>query len=239
MNNIHDGHRARLRETVSAVGLDNLPEVNQLEYILSFAIKRKDTNPLAHVLLDKYKSIYAILNLSCVELMQNEGIGLNVASFLTSLLPICRCVLKSKTSKDFKIYNTQDCIEFMLNRCTNTRIETMVIATLDNLGNVLDVFEYTSNNIEEINVPMGAIVNDLTSHNAKYIVIGHNHPDGNPNPSKNDTNFFNKFSSVMSACGIEIRQNLVLGKTSCYSIKDSCSTDYKQLSCKIPPQFKK
>lgn len=239
MNNIHDGHRARLRETVSAVGLDNLPEVNQLEYILSFVIKRKDTNPLAHALLEKYKSIYAILNLSQTELMQIEGVGLNVASFLTSLLPICRCVLKSKSCKDFKIYNLQDCIEFMLNRCTKPRIETMVVATLDNLGSVLDVFEYTSNSIEEINVPMSAIVNDLTTHNAKYIVIGHNHPDGDPTPSKNDSDFFRKFGGVMSACGIEIRQNIVLGKTSCYSIKDLCYTDYKQLSCKIPPHFKK
>ena len=52
--NIHTNHRQRLFETVKQVGFDKLNDINALEFVLTFVIPRKDVNPLAHALLDKF-----------------------------------------------------------------------------------------------------------------------------------------------------------------------------------------
>ena len=53
-NNLHKGHRSRLRDRVNSEGLDNFHDYQVLEYALSFVIPYKDTNPIAHELINKY-----------------------------------------------------------------------------------------------------------------------------------------------------------------------------------------
>lgn len=72
---IHDGHRARLRATFVENGLDGFNELNSLELLLFYAIPRRDTNELAHTLLDRFDSLDGVFDASLYELMSVEGIG--------------------------------------------------------------------------------------------------------------------------------------------------------------------
>lgn len=80
--NIHEGHRKRLRQRFDQVGLDGFSEHEILELILFQVIPRRDTNPLAHELINHFGNLAEVLDASKDELMQVPGVGEAVASFL-------------------------------------------------------------------------------------------------------------------------------------------------------------
>ena len=80
--NPHGGHRERLRELVRRNGLKNLLPHQILEYILFTPIPRRDTNPIAHALLDRFGSLAGVFNASIPELMEVTGIGQETAIYL-------------------------------------------------------------------------------------------------------------------------------------------------------------
>ena len=77
MENLHKGHRERLRQSYIENGPDGMHEHQLLELLLTYAIPRRDTNPIAHRLLDKsaFGSLWEVLNAGPKELMAVEGIG--------------------------------------------------------------------------------------------------------------------------------------------------------------------
>ena len=83
--NIHANHRARMKKLFIENGLDSFSEVEKLEYLLFYAIPFKDTNPIAHRLLDEYKTLNGVLNATYDGLLRVKGVGEHVALFLKSM----------------------------------------------------------------------------------------------------------------------------------------------------------
>lgn len=74
-NSIHEEHRARMQERVARDGLTSLAAHEVLEYLLYFSIPRRDTNPLAHRLIQHFGGFCQVMDASEEELMQVQGIG--------------------------------------------------------------------------------------------------------------------------------------------------------------------
>ena len=87
---IHSGHRQRLRNRFIENGLDGFNDHEILELILFYCIPRKDTNELAHKLLDHFGSLSAVFNASVEQLMVVDGISTSAAVFITMIAPVCR-----------------------------------------------------------------------------------------------------------------------------------------------------
>lgn len=79
MANEHSGHRDRLRERYLSEGLDGFPPHNVLELLLFYSVPRRDTNVLAHRLIEQFGSLVGVLNAAPEQLAQVEGIGMNAA----------------------------------------------------------------------------------------------------------------------------------------------------------------
>lgn len=77
---VHDGHRDRLRARFLEYGLDNFNDLNALELLLFYAIPRRDTNEIAHALLECFGSLEGVFYASERELLQVPGIGTNAAA---------------------------------------------------------------------------------------------------------------------------------------------------------------
>ena len=78
----HEGHRQRLRRRFLLEGLDNFDEVQVLELLLFYAIPRRDTNPIAHALLEQFGSLSGVLEAPVSALAQVPGMGENGATLL-------------------------------------------------------------------------------------------------------------------------------------------------------------
>ena len=93
----HDGHRARLRQAADLdPDLTTFSEYQTLEYLLSFVIPRKDTNSIAHNLIDEFGSLNGVLHASRQELFEIPNMTNNAAAFLANFYSFVR---KSEQSK--------------------------------------------------------------------------------------------------------------------------------------------
>lgn len=80
--NLHAGHRDRLKKRFDAVGERGFEDHTLLELLLFYGVPQKDTNPIAHRLIERFGSLPAVLEAPARELMQVEGVGENVARLL-------------------------------------------------------------------------------------------------------------------------------------------------------------
>jgi DNA repair protein RadC len=94
----HQGHRQRMRERVQNYGLDSLAEHEALEYVLYLTNAQKDTNGIAHDLIDRFGDFAAVLEASEEELCTVEGVGPATARMLHLLPEISRYYGRSRTS---------------------------------------------------------------------------------------------------------------------------------------------
>ena len=97
------GHRERLIETVFSGGIENLSNVQALEFILFYVFPRGDVNPLAHRLLDRYKNIPTVLEAPIYDLVKVEGMEIKSAKKLNLLLNIYYRYTEEKAAKQEKI----------------------------------------------------------------------------------------------------------------------------------------
>ena len=82
MSDYNDGHRARLDKKSNIVGFENLEEHEQLEKFLFAVEKRRDTNKLAHRLIERFGGLYGVLSASVDDLVKVEGVGNRMAQVL-------------------------------------------------------------------------------------------------------------------------------------------------------------
>lgn len=87
---VHDGHRDRMRERIRRSGLSTLQEHEMLEYILYAFVPRKDTNEIAHALIDRFGSFAGVLNADEKRLAEIAGMTENAALFLCNLPDVFR-----------------------------------------------------------------------------------------------------------------------------------------------------
>ena len=93
---VHDGHRERLRKSFLEHGLQGMHDINALELLLFYAIPRRDTNEIAHHLLERFGTLDGVFSASSEELCEVDGIGENAAA-LIALIP--EIMKKSRLSK--------------------------------------------------------------------------------------------------------------------------------------------
>ena len=110
--NLHDGHRNRLRELAFKNNFKNMEQHQLLELLLSYVIPRKDTNPIAHRLIKKFGSFTGVLDASKEDLVQVDGVGNTTASFIASLKHFFYAYNAGKINSSSKITNVKEAVEY-------------------------------------------------------------------------------------------------------------------------------
>ena len=87
---IHDGHREKMRRRFLETGLEGFADHEALELLLYYAIPRRDTNPIAHALMERYDSLSGVLNAPVEDLEKVEGIGESAAILLSLVSRLSR-----------------------------------------------------------------------------------------------------------------------------------------------------
>ena len=124
----HSGHRQRLRESFLALGAKAMPEHQLLELLLTYAIPRRDVNPLAHRLIERYGSLAAVLKADVAEL-KNAGLG-EYAATLIALAGAMRNI-SEKPRKKQRLNNPERAAEYCMQLLRPHRYEVMYLVSLD------------------------------------------------------------------------------------------------------------
>ena len=215
--NIHEGHRQRLTELVHKAGLENLSQVQQMEFILFYIFPRGDVNPLAHRLLDKFGAIAHVFDADINDLQTVHGIGPRAAMMLTKIPEIFNiytdCYLDKRISADdySKIYDYSE----QILRFKNT--EELYIVGLNSLGKIISKRKLASGSINMVGVSPIIISNYLASSRAVMVFLTHNHPGESAQPSQQDEKATEFFQNICETLGCQYIDHVVVGDDGVYS----------------------
>ena len=218
---IHDGHRERLRANFIENSLDSFNELNSLELLLFYAIPRRDTNELAHRLLDRFGSLSGVFDASFYELMEVDGIGENAASLITLIPEIMRKSRISGVSDTKVITSSSAAGKYLVPRFLYQKIEILLLLCLDSQKRVISCVEVNRGVVNSVDANVRRIVELALKYRATSVIISHNHPDGVALPSREDDFITGKIGKALSSVGITLSDHIIVAGETFASYADS------------------
>ncbi len=218
---IHDGHRQRLKERFRQEGLDNFEQHQVLELLLFYCIPRKDTNPIAHKLLERFGSVTKVLEAPVAELKKVDGISDGAADFLHLAMELVRyyCIHDPEVGD---ILTTVDaCGDYMKPFFTGRRNEMVYLLCLDGKSKVISCKLVGEGSVNSAGVPIRRIVEMAMAENASTAVLAHNHPSGLAVPSDEDVATTIRLSRALWAVDIRLADHIVVADNDFVSLAQS------------------
>lgn len=206
----HDGHRQRLKKLFLKEGLDNFYDYQALELLLYYCIPRKDTNPIAHSLIDTFGSLSQVLEAPVEELMRVEGVGEHAATFLHLVTEVGRYYLVNRGSQVKILPTIEDCAKYMLPYFFGRRNETVFLLCLDAKCKVLCCRELGEGTVNSAAISVRKIMETALTVNATTVVLAHNHPSGIAVPSGDDIQTTRRIAAALSAVEIHLADHIVV-----------------------------
>ncbi len=218
--NLHNKHRERVRKEFLEYGIsDSAPEHKLLEMLLFFSISRKDTNELAHRLINQFGSLSAVLEAPVEELVKVDGVGENTAMLLKLMIPVTKSYMISKTKK-VNVYDNMDAItDFLVAKYLGYDIETFAVTTFNNKGAIVGFDILAQGDCSEVNISMRRVIEIVLKRKAVCAVISHNHPGGYAVPSKEDIEATQNIAKTLKSINVKLMDHILL-----------CDDDYVSLA---------
>ncbi len=207
---IHEGHRKRVKEKYVEYGLDVFSDVEVLEFLLFFAVPRKDTNEIAHHLLDQFGSLHGVFNASYFELLTVPGITANSATLITFISKLQRKIEISKTKSIRIINNSRDSAAYLIPRFKNEQEEVMLMLCLDAKRNIICCKELGRGTAVSVGVDCRKVTETALKVNAVYAIIAHNHPGGKLFPSVEDDSLTQILYKALRNVEIKLEDHLII-----------------------------
>ncbi len=219
-SSVHKGHRKTLKKKFIENGLDLFEPHEALELYLYYAIPRKDTNPLAHRLLDRFVTLAGVCDAPIDELIEEFGLTENTAVLLKLLPEMARLYNESKLSNDNVI--DLDTIGDLIKSKFIGRTEEVVVLLLgDAKGKIIFFDVVAKGSVNSSDMPIRKIVDLSIRHNARLAFIAHNHPSGNALPSKNDLATTDALKATLNTVGVRLFDHFIVTDDDYVSLRES------------------
>ena len=219
---IHDGHREKMRSRFLSGGLEHFAEHEALELLLFYAIPRRDTNPIAHALMDRYGSLSAVLSAPVEDLQKVEGIG-ESAAILLKLVPhiYAKARLADVRRQDVILNSTHSTGSYLLEYFTNERNEVIYQLGLDRKNKVLFCKKLGDGSVGSAALNLRKLVENTILNNASTVILAHNHPSGVALPSQEDYVATDRAKAALSAIGVQLVDHIIVADGEFVSMADS------------------
>lgn len=208
---VHDGHRNRMKSRFKEAEANAFDDHNLLELLLFYAVPRRDTNELAHALINRFGSYSAVLEASIDELMTVDGIGESTA-VLIKLVPEMNKRYMHRANADVMTIDSSSVAgEYFLAKFAYETIEVAYAMYLDSKNRIISCREISRGVVNGTNISVRAIAEQALACKASSVIIAHNHPDGSPVPSAEDELTTQKIKVALSTVGIRLADHIVVG----------------------------
>lgn len=228
----HAGHRKRLKDRFRKDGLDGFTDIQILELLLFFGIPRRDTNEIAHALLDRFGTLHQVLETPTHELEKVDGIGEQASTLLNLTREIARSYAVSRAEEDKILSTIAECGNYLKSFFIGKRNETVYLLCLDAKCKVLGCTEVGQGSVNCASVSVRKIVETALSLNATSVVLAHNHPSGVAVPSDEDRLTTRRVAMGLDAVGIVLADHIVVADGDYVSMVES--NMYRPEDCRVP-----
>ncbi|MDR3012324.1 MAG: DNA repair protein RadC [Chitinispirillales bacterium] len=214
------GHRARLLERYLKAGMTSLSDYEILELILTFALPRRDTKPLAKRLIATYGTVSAVLNAPLDELCEIDGLGKRSAAILT-LIKDTILFCQNETSVKKPIITQRGDIEKHLRfKFGHSREEYAAAIFLDNGNNVIGTEIIAHGTVNRCVIYPRKIMERAIKCGAAAFIFAHNHPAGSVQPSESDWETTERLRKTGEVMDVRLIDHIIISRDSVVSLRE-------------------
>ena len=209
--NIHAGHRNRLKEEIVAADIANLkPPVKLLEMLLFYGTPQKDTAPMAHELIKTFGSFSGVLEADIDDIVKVPGITKNSASLIKLILPLLRTYTLEKHAEPETLKTLDEIGRYLYAKYFAVNKECLSMLCLNHLGKVISFEIIMSGSLDSVGLSVRDVVSKAIKSNATAVVIAHNHPGGVALPSVQDVEVTRRLKNALNAISVELIDHVIL-----------------------------
>lgn len=217
-DNLHIGHRERLRKRFLEEGLDTFDDHQILELLLFNAIPRGDTNPIAHRLIRRFGSLSAVLEADPKDVASVEGIGDKAAAFLSMIPQVTRRYYHDRVLRDRPRLNTSEAVaEYLIPLMAGRPEEVFYVLCLDTQCRVVYTALVSEGTVNEAAVYPRHVVEEALRHRAASVILAHNHPAGTAKPSQQDHQLTKLLVQALGPLDIKVLDHIIVAGDQAFS----------------------
>ena len=206
---MREGHRQRLKQRFLSNGIGAFSDYEVLEFLLFFAIPQGDTKPVAHRLLDKFKTVKSVFNADIKELEEVDGIGSHAATLIKFIPQLSAYYTGINAREKEVIHNSCEAGNFVCAHIGALPNEVFAVLCLDASRGIIAFEILEEGTVSQANVHPRKVVECAFRHNASEVILAHNHPSGNSAASENDRQITKVLCSVMEELGIHVTDHII------------------------------
>lgn len=221
-NQLHSGHRQRMFDKLESNGDQAFTDHEILEMALFFAFSRRNTNEIAHSLLDKFGSLSEVLHADPIRLKEIYGVGDGTANYIRVLSALFRRAENNSVKRER--FDTAEVVSDFLNaQLLHVSREMFCAMFLDSSLRLIRYEVLSEGGSASAVACARQIARMAVVENAAAVIIAHNHPGGSALPSTADKSITNTVGSTLSAVGVPLIEHFIVGEEGCLPIM-RCST---------------
>lgn len=221
--NLHAGHRERLKERFREGGLESFNEHQVLELLLFYAIPRKDTNEMAHRLIKHFGSLPEVLDAPVQELCTVEGIGAHAASLIHFSGELVKRYHVEKQS-NVKAFAGIDAVgEYLKPQFMNEANEKAIVVCLNNRWELRGCETLSKGTLTATDARAREIIEIAFRHKATSIVLAHSHPSGFAVPSSQDIETTRRLVYSLQLVELQLMDHLIFSHDEFVSMRQTPS----------------
>lgn len=207
---IHENHRSRMKNRFREHGLDSFTDIQVLEMLLFYVIPRKDTNPIAHALLDRFQSLSLVLDAPVEALEKVEGIGREAALFLKLIPAAAKYYMVDGAKSDVVLDSLYKCGKYLENFFIGSRVEKVYLLCLDAKCKVISCVEVCEGSVNSVGLSVRKVVEKALAAKATSVILAHNHPSGVAVPSPEDMQTTKRIAAGLQAVEISLVDHIIV-----------------------------
>ena len=209
-NNLHSGHRSRMKQKYLRLGADAFSDHELLEMLLFNSIPRSDTNETAHKLIERFGSLEGVFNSEKELLLSVDGIGESSAMLISLVDDIYKRIAKKPVSKKKKYKTLSNVGELLSSLYLGARKEYFSALFFTSSMELIDVAIISDGSDTEAAVTPSRIAREAVLKNAAGVIIAHNHLSECTLLSSADRRITNMVEATLSAIGVPLIEHIVV-----------------------------
>lgn len=218
---MHEGHRKRVKDRFLAEGLDAFEDHQVLELLLFYCIPRRDTNELAHRMIEKFGSLAGLFEAEPKDIRERCGVSENTA-ILVSLVPsLARRYFKARWGEKPKLDSSSKAGDYAISLFAGRAYEVFYVLCLDTQNRVNYAALVQEGTLTEAPVYPRLVVEAVLRHKASSVILAHNHPGGSLQPSRADIEVTGRISSALEPISVKVVDHIIVAGDRYFSFKEN------------------
>lgn len=216
----HDGHRDRMKERyIKELSFDSFEEHQVLEMLLFYAVPRRDTNDLAHRMIDEFGSLAGLFDADPLDVAKRCGVSRSTAVLVTMLPDLMKRYLLSKNGEKPVLGSVEQAGEHAASLFYGKDNENFYAICVNAQNKVIQQVKINEGTVCEVAVYPQKVAEAALRFKARSVILAHNHPGGSLTPSQEDIELTRSVEAALKAIGVKLNDHIIAAGGSFISLK--------------------